>query len=1057
VIKDLYPRYQTMCGRHVPRKAGWDTHGLPVEIEVEKELGISGKDQIEKYGVEAFVRRCMDSVFRYTADWERLTERIGFWIDLPDAYVTYHRSYVESVWWSLQQLHRGGLLCRGHKVLPYCPRCGTALSSHEVGQGYKQVTDPSVYVAFQSVEDPQTAFLAWTTTPWTLPCNAGLAIKADTEYARVKVGDEHLIFAAALVETVMGKVPHEIVERLPGSALVGRRYRPLFDWAKLSEKEAAGAWKVCAADFVDLSTGTGIVHVAPAYGADDYNLGRKEELPVIHLVDPKGCFTADCKEFAGRFVKDADADLIRRLKENGRLLKRENYVHDYPFCWRCDSPLIYYARGGWFIQTTREVKTICADNQRIRWLPEHIRDGRFGNFLSNNVDWALSRERFWGTPLNVWCCEKSECGREEAVGSLNELKAKPDAQGFEAFEEAKRKDPTLNAHLCVHKPWIDAVTFACPSCGGRMRRVSEVVDCWYDSGAMPFAQWGYPHAPGAVEKFQAAFPADFISEAIDQTRGWFYSLLAESVLLARVGESADADPTTAPFVAARKAGLAHPFKACVVLGHVCDEKGDKMSKHVGNYLDPNEILDKEGADALRWFFYSSTNPWTSARFSRGAVREGQKEFLLKLRNVHSFFVIYANLDGFNPKVWAPRHLFLKPGEAGVGRNGSSVGYPALDRWILAELHATLGDVRKLLELNDSFAAAAHLNGFVEALSNWYVRRSRERFWRSWETPEHSSAADKEKAAGYATLYEVLTTTALMTAPFTPFFAERLWQNLVREPLGTAAPESVHLCAYPSADATAADAALAAETAEVRAAASLGRAARTTAKIRTRQPLARVVVVASDAARVERLRRQEETLKEELNVKAIEYAADADQYVDFALKPNFKEIGAKFRALVPAIKQALEKADAAKLKAELDACGKVTLPLAGAPPAELTSAEVEVRLAAKAGFAAAGEGGLVVVLDVRLTEDLRAEGLAREVVNRVNGWRGELNLRYEQRVALALRTTAKIAAAVGKFEDYIRRETLAVEILRGDLPAWPKASRSTFEVDGEPVEALLDLR
>lgn len=1070
VIKDLYPRYKTMRGFYVPRKAGWDTHGLPVEIEVEKELGISGKDQIESYGVEAFVRRCMDSVFRYTVDWERLTERIGFWIDLSDAYVTYRRSYVEAVWWSLQQLHRAGLLRRGHKVLPYCPRCGTALSSHEVGLGYKQVSDPSVYVAFRGIEDEKTLFLAWTTTPWTLPSNAGLAVKAEVEYARVKVGDETLIFAADLVKQVLGKLPYEILGTVRGEELIGRRYRPLFEWAQLSDKERAGAWKVCAADFVDLSTGTGIVHLAPAYGADDYALGKKEGLPVIHTVDEAGCFKPECGELAGRFVKDADADIIKKLKERGLLLKRETYKHDYPFCWRCDSPLIYYARGGWFIRTTSEIEHVRADNKRIHWLPEHIKDGRFGNFLADNVDWALSRERYWGTPLNIWCCENVACGREEAVASLEELRSKPGIEGRELFEKAREKDPTLDENLCVHKPWVDALTFSCPDCGGRMRRVPEVIDCWYDSGAMPFAQWGYPAAPGAVEKFRAAFPAEFISEAIDQTRGWFYSLLAESVLLARAGEKAaeaagdgpDA-ATLAPFVEARRRKLAHPYKTCVVLGHVCDEKGEKMSKHLGNYLDPNEILDHEGADALRWFFYSATNPWTSARFSRAAVREAQKEFLVKLRNVYSFFAIYAAIDGFDPCACAPRRLFRALGGEEEKEEATRLEPPfrppvertPLDRWILSELHCTVAETRDRLDIYDNYAAATRLNAFVDSLSNWYVRRSRDRFWRSWETPDRSSPADAEKADAYATLYEVLATITQAIAPFVPFFAEKLWQKLVRGPFGDKAPESVHLCTYPCPDAALTDEALSRETTTVRAAAGLGRAARAAAKLKTRQPLARVVVAAADPQLLEHLRRQETTLREELNVKEIVYAARADEYVNYALMPNFKAIGAKFRSLVPAIKKALAAADAAALKAVLEARGRLTLPVEGADaPVELTTEEVEIRLAAKEGFAAAGDRGLVVVLDTELTDELRAEGLAREVVWRINGRRGELDLRYEQRIALALNAPECVAEPVRRFAEYVKKETLAVELTVGELPEWAEADRSTFAVEGEAVEMLL---
>jgi len=557
VVKDLFPRYKTMCGYYVPRKAGWDTHGLPVEIEVEKDLKLDGKAGIEKYGVEPFVRKCMDSVFRYTTDWENLTDRIGFWIDLKDAYVTYHQSYVESVWWSLKELHAKGLLYRGHKILPWCPHDQTALSSHEVGLGYQEVEDPSVYVTFRSAADHKVSFLAWTTTPWTLPSNAGLAVKADTEYSHVKVGEETLIMASALVKTVMGKLKYEIVKTEPGTALIGQAYTPLFDWAartSFNDKENENVWRVYAADFVTLDTGSGIVHIAPAFGADDYALGQRAGLPTIQLVGTNGCFVQGCGAFAGRFVKDADNDLIRDLKARGLLLKRESYKHDYPFCWRCKTPLIYYARKGWFIRTTREIGHVIENNKKVDWHPEHIKEGRFGGFLESNIDWALSRERYWGTPLNVWTCA---CGNEESVASFAELRQKPNVTGIDAFDLARQKDSTLNDHLRVHKPWIDAAAFSCSKCGKEMRRTPEVIDCWYDSGAMPFAQWGYPHVPGSKEKFNLAYPADFISEAIDQTRGWFYTLIAESTLLN------DSFARTS----GTKAQYPLPYKTCLVLGH----------------------------------------------------------------------------------------------------------------------------------------------------------------------------------------------------------------------------------------------------------------------------------------------------------------------------------------------------------------------------------------------------------------------------------------------------------------------------------------------------------
>ncbi len=1049
VVKDLFPRYKTMCGYYVPRKAGWDTHGLPVEIEVEKELKLNGKSEVEKYGVEPFVRKCMDSVFRYTQDWEQLTEKIGFWIDLNDAYVTYHQSYVESVWWSLKQLHAQDLLYKGHKILPWCPHCQTALSSHEVGQGYQEVEDPSVFVTFRDVdwETNKTSYLAWTTTPWTLPSNAGLAVKADTEYSHVKVGEETLVMASALVKTVMGKMKFDVVKTEPGTALVGRAYQPLFKWnqeAKFTPDEKKNVWRVHAAEFVTLDTGSGIVHMAPAFGEDDYQLGKKVGMPVIQLVGPDGNFTAACGEFSGRFVKDSDNDIIRDLKARGLLLKREGYKHPYPFCWRCKSPLIYYARGGWFIRTTREIGHVIENNKKVDWHPEHIKEGRFGSFLESNIDWALSRERYWGTPLNVWQCEN---GHQEAVASFAELKSKPNAKGLDAFDVAKKKDPSLNEHLRVHKPWIDAAVFSCGTCGKEMKRTTEVIDCWYDSGAMPFAQWGYPHLAGSKEKFNLAFPADFISEAIDQTRGWFYSLIAESTLLnssfaaegsgVRGQGSENGVPQSSALSPQSFRSYPLPYKTCLVLGHVCDEKGEKMSKSKGNYLDPNLILDEEGADALRWFFYSSTNPWTSARFSRPAVRESQKEFLLKLRNVYSFFVIYANIDGFDPGTFDP----------------DKKEKTLLDRWILSELQQTVKAVRAKLDAYDIYAAAQALNAFVEALSNWYVRRSRDRFWASWQTPGKDALRDKEKLSAYWTLYEALITVAKLSAPFVPFLAEELWQNLSVLPFGDDVPQSVHLCDYPEADEALIDASLGDEFALVREVASLGRAARSGAKLKTRQPLSKVIVVLSDAKFDATVRKHEQVLLDELNVKAIEIAHQADQFVNYELKPNFKAIGAKYRELVPQLKEALSKADAANLRAQMTASGKAKLALSGGKEVELTPEEVEVSLKAKDGYAAASGRSVVVVLDTHLTPELLDEGVARELVNRVNGWRGDLKLAYEQRIHIALKGSARLEDVAKKFSAYICQETLAVDQQVGALPD----GYETMEVEVDEEKATIALK
>ncbi len=1062
VVKDLFPRYKTMCGYYVPRKAGWDTHGLPVEIEVEKDLKLDGKAEVLKYGVEPFVRKCMDSVFKYTTDWEQNTEKIGFWIDLKDAYVTYHKEYVESVWWSLKELHAQNLLYRGHKILPWCPHCQTGLSSHEVGQGYQEVEDPSCFVTFRTDDwaTSKTSFLAWTTTPWTLPSNAGLAVKADTEYSYVKLGDETIIMASALVKQVMGKLPHEVTKTEMGSALVGRKYAPLFDWIvenpllvigkpRLTSRARGGAdggfrvmnphpidwddaiaWQVVSADFVTLDTGTGIVHIAPSYGADDYALAIKKSLHLFAgFVGPDGKFDYCPNTFKGRFVKEADKDIIRDLKERGLLFKRENYKHDYPFCWRCKNPLIYFARGGWFIRTTREIQDVIANNEKVDWHPEHIKDGRFGSFLASNIDWAVSRERYWGTPLPIWTCD---CGNEEAIGSFNDLKGKPGAKGLDAFDKAKVKDATLNDHLRVHKPWIDEATFGCSKCGKTMQRVTEVIDCWYDSGAMPFAQWGYPHAPGSKEKFNQNWPADFISEAIDQTRGWFYSLITESTLLRASFEKTSGIQRDYPV----------PYKTCLVLGHVCDEKGIKLSKsnkeHQTPKYDPNAILDDEGADALRWFFYSSTNPWTNSRFSRPAVREAQKEFLMKLRNVFSFFTIYANIDGFDPKFIEELDLITRT---------------QLDKWIISELHQTIKIVRAKLDAYDIYSAATALNAFVDSLSNWHVRRSRERFWASWQHEDKNTERDIEKWSAYWTLYECLIAVAQLSAPFTPFMAEEIWQTLGREPhldgeLASVVPESVHLCNYPEADEALIDLALAEEFKLVREAASLGRAARSNSKLKTRQPLAKVVAILASADQEAIIRKHESVLLDELNVKRIEVALVADQFVTYEMKPNFKAIGAKFRESVPFIKEALSKANVAELRAQISSQGKAAVLLSNGQSVELTNEEVEIGLKAKDGFAAASGTSVVIVLDTHLTSELLEEGVAREIVNRVNGWRSELNLAYEQRINLVVQGSAKIEAVARNHGAFIAKETLAVEIATGAIPdGWQKLDE---KIDDEVI-------
>ncbi|HEY2893446.1 MAG TPA: isoleucine--tRNA ligase, partial [Pirellulales bacterium] len=852
-IKDLFPRYRTMRGYLCERKAGWDTHGLPVEVEVSKELGIHSKEEIERYGVEPFIHRCLESVFRYTREWERMTERIGFWIDLRDAYVTYHQTFVESVWWALKNLFDRGLLYQGHKIVWWWAQGGTALSSGEVGQGYREVADPSVYVRFPLVDEPETSLLVWTTTPWTLPSNQYAAVRSDLPYVLVEEAEgRKLIVAEALLDTVAQKsgLTLIVLKKFPGSELVGRRYQPPFDYYSKSLGEVKGHlqsgaleplyWRVVSADFVTTDSGTGVVHQAPAFGEVDFDVLQNERKRFVEgegpellcAVAPDGKFTSEAPTFQGRWVKEADKDISRDLRRRGLLFHQEQYLHEYPFCWRADEdPLIQYPRKSWFIRTTAFKEQMLENNRHINWLPEHIRDGRFGNFLETNIDWALSRERYWGTPLPIWVCDVS--GKAEAIGSHAELLAKPGVRGAEVWDKAKAANPELSEHLKVHKPYIDAVTYQSPfDPAGTMRRVSEVIDGWFDSGAMPFAQWGYPHQ--GRREFEQQFPADFISEALDQTRGWFYSQLAISTLL--FGDETSIDPLRKPH------DWPHPFRNCIVLGLMLGEDGQKMSKSKRNYREPGEIFDRYGADALRWYFFANQPPWTTIRYSEQAIKDSIPEFLLRLWNVYSFFVIYANIDGFDPAAALAGDVDqLSPDELARARGYRPLAERGeLDRWIVSELDRMVAAVIEHMDAYDNFAACGQIRDFVEALSNWYVRRSRDRFWA-----EDKLATDKLDA--YWTIYECLLTTARMVAPFVPFAAEALWQNLAAEPFGKRVRESVHLTDYPRAESSMGpasrgpssrvDMALSERMNLAREIVSLGRSARMGAKLKVRQPLA----------------------------------------------------------------------------------------------------------------------------------------------------------------------------------------------------------------------------
>jgi isoleucyl-tRNA synthetase len=1084
-MKDLFPRYKTMRGYLCRRKAGWDTHGLPVEVEVCKELGIHSKEEIEAYGVEPFIRKCVESVFRYTQQWEQLTERLGFWIHLDEAYVTYHRSYVESVWWALKNLFDRGLLYQGYKIVWWWAQGGTALSSGEVGQGYREVADPSVFVRFPiikdervqgsgfGVQDSDADLLVWTTTPWTLPSNQFAAVKPDLEYSLVEFEGEkrRIIIASALVEAIAGKVKKEarVVAAFPGEKLIGLRYKPPYDYYHKTQGERQGtligggkqhvAWRVVPADFVTVDTGTGIVHQAPAFGEVDFALLQDEQArfvdgdgpPLICCVAADGTFTAEASTYKGRWVKDCDRDIIRELRDRGILFHQEQYLHDYPFCWRAEEdPLIQYPRRSWFIRTTKFKEAMLANNSRVNWLPEHIREGRFGNFLETNVDWALSRERYWGTPLPIWVCEKT--GHMEAVASYAELLAKPGVTGTEVWQDAKRDNPELPDDLAVHKPYIDAITYDSPTAkGARMRRVPEVIDCWFDSGAMPFAQWGYPHQDGSDAHFQNQFPADFISEALDQTRGWFYSLLAISTLLFGKNGEQDSVPPSPPASLPEGEGRTnpspfmphpsslpypHPFRNCIVLGLMLGEDGGKMSKSKRNYREPDEIFNRYGADALRWYFFSNQPPWTSIRYSEQAIKDCIPEFLLRLWNVYSFFVIYANIDKFDPAACLSGRVGQLTAEVLAQARGFRpvAERSELDRWVIGELNRTVAAVTEQMDAYDNFDACAALSEFVDALSNWYVRRSRDRFW--------SGEQSADKIDAYWTLYECLLTTCRLTAPFVPFLAEEMWQNLAvaafaDKKADTPPVESVHLCDFPTANRSAVDELLSQRMALVREIVSLGRSARMGAKLKVRQPLARVEIVLADDVHQSWLEEHDALICDELNVKRVEFAAKADQYITYTVLPDLKRLGPRLGKRLPVLKKMLAEADGGKLLAEMQSQGKITIALPDGA-VTLDSDDIQVRLQAKPGWAAAQGKMCVVVLATELTPELVAEGVARETVREIQDRRKEQGLNYTDRIALNISTnSAELREAIEGNAAYIRGETLAVSLtMQEPLPDAP---------------------
>ena len=954
-MKDIIPRYQTMKGKYVLRKAGWDTHGLPVELEVEKTLGMDGKQDIERYGIEPFIKKCKESVWKYQSEWEKMSDRIGYWVDMENPYVTYNDNYIESEWWALKEIWKKGLLYKGHKIVPYCPRCGTALSSHEVAQGYKDVKEKSVFVKFKVKGEDNKYILAWTTTPWTLPSNVALCMNAKEDYVEIVSDGVHYILAEALVGKLFEE--YEVVDRKKGREYEGTEYEPLFPYALGTFKEKA--YYVTNDDYVTLTDGTGVVHIAPAFGEDDAKVGRKYNLPFVQLVDDRGRFKENTGDLVGIFAKDADKLIIKDLKERGLLFKELMFEHSYPFCWRCDTPLLYYARSSWFIKTTAVKDRLIAANNSVHWIPETIGTGRMGNFLENVIDWGLSRERYWGTPLPVWTC--SECGKVHVIGSKAELK---ELCGIEGDIE-------------LHRPYIDAPTFKC-ECGGTMRRVKDVIDCWFDSGSMPFAQYHYPFENDKL--FHERFPADFISEAVDQTRGWFYTLLTISTIL---------------FDKA-------PFKNCIVLGHVNDKNGIKMSKHKGNVVDPWTVLDKQGADAVRWYFYTSSAPWLPSRFYEEAVSEGQRKYLGTLWNTYAFFVLYAEIDKYNPSEYSLDKCKLS----------------LMDKWIISKLNTLIKEVDANLAVYEIFEAGRKLQDFTDELSNWYVRRGRERYWGSEMT--------EDKAAAYTTLYTVLVTLAKLTAPFTPFIAESIYRNLVPA-FYKDAPESVHLCSFPVCDEKAVDKTLEAGMAEVLQIVVLGRAARNSSNIKNRQPLSKVMVSAKFGATL-----SEELLsiaRDELNVKEISLTDNASGYITYKLKPQLKTLGPKYGKLLGGIRSFLETCDSAEVVAAVKDGGVFKTEING-QEVEFTKDDLLISSESAEGFVSASDDGMTVVLDVHLTPELIDEGMTREIVSKIQTMRKEAGFEVTDRIEIGYAADGDAKRVLEQYKGEITSAVLAGEMKEG---------------------------
>ena len=970
-MKDIIPRYKTMRGYDVLRKAGWDTHGLPVELEVEKELGLDGKEQIEQYGVIPFIQKCKESVWKYKGEWEVMSDRMGFWADMDNPYITYDNDYIESEWWALKAIYEKGLLYKGHKIVPYCPRCGTALSSHEVAQGYKEVKETSATVRFRVPDEENTYFLAWTTTPWTLPSNVSLCVNPDVTYAYVRVdGKETFIMAKDLIEAVLEGHDTEIIKEVVGRELEYKHYEPLFECTR---KAAGGkdAFYVMVDDYVTTTDGTGIVHNAPAFGEDDYRVCKKYDLPFVQMVDSKGEMCGGTP-WDGVFVKKADPMVLKDLDERGLLFAAPRFEHSYPFCWRCDTPLIYYARSSWFIAMTKVKDRLIDYNRRINWIPETIKEGRMGNFLENVIDWGISRERYWGTPLPVWVCDK--CGKIHVVGSRKEL------------SELTGCDENVE----LHKPYVDPLTWQC-ECGGTMKREPVVIDCWFDSGSMPFAQWHYPFEN--KDKFQRRYPANFISEAIDQTRGWFYTLSAIAACL-----------FDSP-----------AFLNCIVLGHVQDKEGRKMSKHIGNVVDPWVLLDNQGADAVRWYFYTSSMPWLPNRFSAEAVSESQRKYMGTFWNTYAFYILYADIDGFDPT----RHKLVRE------------NLTPMDRWILSRLNTLIGHVEAYLDDLKMTEAGREMQDFMDDLSNWYVRRCRERYWGKDMT------ADKE--AAYMTLYTVLKTMALISAPFTPFMSETMYQNMVRT-VDKSAPESIHLCDWPKKDESFIDPELEANMAAVLDIVVLGRSARNAANIKNRQPVASMYVQGKALPDM-----YVSIIADELNVKEVRFVDDASSFISYRVKPQLKTLGPRYGKLLPKINQYLAGEGVGNAVVAAHNRGESYKFDIDGTEISLAAEDVLVSTEENAGFVTVTEHDLSVVLDTNLTPELIEEGFVREIVSKVQTMRKEAGFEVTDHIVLSHHGNSLIEGIFARHGAEIAADTLADSIKLGSA-----GYVKDWEINGESV-------